>query len=365
MFRLAARPDRCHFTATPGHAVAGAGRVDQIGLPSIPSTSCCKHTAARADRLMSDTNSPEPRLDYVMCASPSGTHRMAYWEWGRPDNDKVLLCVHGLTRCGRDFDDLARRMAPHYRVVCPDLAGRGKSDWLLNPAGYAVPQYAADMLTLIARLAPARLDWVGTSLGGLIALGLAGALAMSAAQRPDRGEFGLPRDATLPLGKIVLNDIGPRLDPGGMGRFADYVGKGAVFDRFEDAVTYVQSVSEGFGPHTQAQWQRLTRNVFNQQGGQWIKHYDLRIAEPMALQDEAMLKAAELTLWAAYDSLRTPVLLLRGQRSDLLTADTAREMLARNTHARLVEFAQVGHAPTLMSDEQIDPVQRFLLEASP
>src|SRR5699024_11919157 len=94
----------------------------------------------------------EPRLCYVTCASPGGVHRMAYWEWGDPDNNRVLVCVHGLTRSGRDFDPLARRLARHYRVVCPDVVGRGRSDWLIDPAHYGVPQYVAAMLTLIARL---------------------------------------------------------------------------------------------------------------------------------------------------------------------------------------------------------------------
>src|SRR3546814_14416554 len=143
---------------------------------------------------------------------------MAYWECGDSNNDKVLLCVHGLTRTGRDFDALARRLSSDYRVVCPDVVGRGKSDWLINAAGYVVPQYVADILTLIARLNPARLDWVGTSMGGLIGMGLVGALAMSTAARPARGPFGLAAEQTLRLGKVVLNDIGPSLSFTGLTR---------------------------------------------------------------------------------------------------------------------------------------------------
>lgn len=300
----------------------------------------------------------EPRLDYVMCASPAGVHRMAYWEWGDADNDKVLLCVHGLTRCGRDFDELAQRLAPHYRVVCPDVAGRGRSDWLVDPSAYTVPQYIADMLVLIARLDVEQVDWVGTSMGGLIGLGLAGALAASAVHRPQRGEFGLPAGRTLRLGKVVLNDVGPHLDGRGLARIADYVGREVSFDTFDEAMAYVQSVSPGFGPHSPSQWRRLTRDVFNQQGGRWVKHYDLRLA--VGLQDDAALKAAELMLWSAYENLASPVLLLRGEDSDVLSGDSAREMLARNPRARLVEFHGVGHAPTLLTDEQIDPVERFL-----
>lgn len=314
---------------------------------------------------MTDTYTPDekfqPRLDYVMCASPAGTHRMAYWEWGDPDNERVLLCVHGLTRTGRDFDFLARRLSSHYRVVCPDVVGRGKSDWLINAAGYIVPQYVADMLTLIARLNPSRLDWVGTSMGGLIGLGLAGALAMSAIVRPDRGACGLPAGDTLSLGKVVLNDIGPELSFSGLTRIAEYVGQPMQFDTFEHAVDYVRSVSAGFGIHDQVGWEDLTRYVFNKQGACWTKHYDLRIAEPFADQSEPKIKASEALLWAAYESIETPILIVRGQESDLLTAPVAQKMLERNPHARLHEVPHVGHAPTFRSDEQIDPVAEFLL----
>jgi len=307
----------------------------------------------------------EPRLHHVMCASPGGLHRMAYWEWGDPDNDRVLLCVHGLTRSGRDFDPLAARLADTYRVVCPDVVGRGRSDWLVNPEHYVIPQYVSDMLTLIARLNPARLDWVGTSMGGLIGLGLAAGLAMSAAMRPQRGEFGLDASQTLQLGHMVLNDIGPSLNDSGLSRIADYVGRQETFDSFGEAVEYVKTVSEGFGPHDDAGWEDLTRYVFNQQGGQWVKHYDLRIAEPIARQNATVLKGAEALLWAGFESLRSPVLILRGASSDLLTEESMQEMQQRNVLARGITFAGVGHAPTLRSADQVEAVAAFLQESPP
>ena len=192
---------------------------------------------------------------------------MAYWEWGDPANDKVLLCVHGLTRSGRDFDQLATRMSSQYRVVCPDVVGRGKSDWLIDAGSYVVPQYVADMLTLIARLEPARLDWVGTSMGGLIAMGLAGTLATSAMLRPARGNLGLPAECSVPLGKVVLNDIGPQLNIGGLQRIGDYVGKPVQYSSFQQAVDHVRSISAGFGSHDEAGWEALTRHVFNEVDG--------------------------------------------------------------------------------------------------
>lgn len=303
----------------------------------------------------------EPRLDYVMCASPAGLHRMAYWEWGDPGNDKVLMCVHGLTRTGRDFDTLAARLSSHFRVICPDVVGRGKSDWLINPASYVISQYVADMVVLIGRLRPATLDWLGTSMGGLIGLGLAGAITMSAAVRPDRGPFGLASDQTLRLGKMVFNDIGPRLDFQGLERIAEYVGTPIQFDSFDQAVGYVREVSAGFGPHTQKQWEDLTRYVFNQQGAHWVKHYDVRMAQAFAGQSPATMQAFETILWAAYESIVAPILVVKGELSDLLLEQTAQEMLARNSHAKLFEVTGVGHAPTLLSDDQIAPIEHFLL----
>jgi pimeloyl-ACP methyl ester carboxylesterase len=303
----------------------------------------------------------EPRLDYVMCASPVGTHRMAYWEWGDPGNDRVLVCVHGLTRSGRDFDELARRLSSRYRVVCPDVVGRGKSDWLLDPNYYVMPQYVADMLTLIARLRPASLDWVGTSMGGLIGLGLIGALVISTARRPDRGHYGLPPELSLSIGKLVLNDIGPRLDVSGLTRISQYVGAPTYFDSFQQAVEYVRSVSAGFGQHDDKGWEALTRHMFNKQGDRWVKHYDLRIAAPFEHQSAQTMKASEAILWTAYESIQKPILVVRGAQSDLLSADAAQEMLRRNGHARMHEVPEVGHAPTLQSNDQIAAVEHFLL----
>src|SRR5690606_13896279 len=226
---------------------------------------------------------------------------------------------------------------------------------------YVVPQYAADMLTLIARLNPGQLDWVGTSMGGLIGLALAGTLAMSAQMRPQRGQAGLPDSQALRLGKVVLNDIGPSLSLSGLERIAGYVGQPMQFNSFAQAVDYVRSVSAGFGEHDQQGWEELTRHIFSRQGEHWVKHYDLRIAEPFAGQSADVVKASEALLWGAYESIATPILVVRGELSDLLTADVAQQMLARNPRASLHGVPNVGHAPTFRSDDQIDPVRRFLL----
>lgn len=303
----------------------------------------------------------EPTLEYVSCISPAGIHRMAYWQWGNPDNDKVLLCVHGLTRTGRDFDLLAQALQHEYRVVCPDIVGRGKSDWLSDPNNYVVPQYIADIVCLLAKLSPATLDYVGTSMGGLIGMGLAGLLAARTSPGIKQNEFGLGTTASIPLHNMVFNDIGPALDLSGLGRIIEYVGEDKQFDSYAQAVAYVKSTSLGFGPHDEAGWSELTKYVFNEKDHKYIKHYDLRLAQPFSLQTPELTKSAEVLLWQAWQNLPARALILRGANSDILSTATARQMLATNNHAQLVEFAGVGHAPTIRSDDQIQAVADFLL----
>jgi len=265
-------------------------------------------------------------------------------------------------RARLDFDVLARRLAPHYRVVCPDIVGRGRSDWLTHAQSYVVPQYVADVLTLIARLNVNTVDWLGTSMGGLIGLGLAGALAASAAMQTTRGEHGLASVHRLSLGKVVLNDVGPALNGAGLARIGGYVSQAVTCTSFAQAVEVVRKTSASFGAHSQAQWEDLTRHVFVPQGEVWVKHYDLGIATPLQQQDMGALRDSEALLWAAYASLARPVLIVRGEHSDILSTQTAQDMLARNPHAELFEVAGVGHAPTLMHVDQVERVASFLLD---
>ena len=310
----------------------------------------------------------EPRLEAVTCASPAGLHRMAYWEWGDPDNDRVLLCVHGLTRTGRDFDTLARRMAGEYRVVCPDVVGRGRSDRLNNPAFYTVPQYVGDMVTLLARLRARKLAWVGTSMGGLIGMALGGASAL-ARRHPKAapGAVQVPAASSIEVERMVINDVGPRLETNALGRIGQFVGQPMAFASFEEAVAYTREVSATFGPHSDTQWRELSRHTYAESEGSWSKHYDLQLAVPFVMADADPQAAAvgEQLLWHAYEQLDCPILLVRGAQSDLLSDDTAKEMLARNDRARLIQVQGVGHAPTLMHDDQVEPVAAFLLEDLP
>jgi pimeloyl-ACP methyl ester carboxylesterase len=275
----------------------------------------------------------------VQCASPRGLHRISYLEWGDPRNRDVLICVHGLTRSSRDFDDLARALCGQLRVVCPDLAGRGDSDRLADPMLYAVPQYVADMVTLIARLDPESVNWLGTSLGGLVGMALAA-------------------QAGTPVKKLVLNDAGPLVSKVALQRIGSYVGKTPTFASLEEAETYVRTISAPFGPHSDAQWRFLAETWVRQQpDGSWRPHYDPRIAEAY----NANPPDKDLDLWRIYDAVRCPTLVIRGQHSDLLSHDTAIEMTRRGPHAKLAEVRDVGHAPTLLHPEQIAIVRDFLL----
>lgn len=293
-----------------------------------------------------DSSMAEPRLDHVLCLSPSGLHRMAYWEWGDPANPRVLLCVHGLTRTGRDFDQVARRLAKHYRVVCPDVVGRGASDWLQNPAGYTIAQYVADMVTLVARLNPAVLHWFGTSMGGLIGLAFT----------------SLPG---APVSRLVLNDIGPRLDVAALQRIGTYLGQPISFDSVDAGVAYIQQVSQSFGAHTDAQWREFAQYTLREVEGRWRFHYDPEIAMVFKQTTPEMVMLGEQALWSAYDAIACPTLLVRGADSDLLSAETAREMTMRGPRARLLEFPDIGHAPSFLHEAQIDRLEAFLLEDGP
>lgn len=286
----------------------------------------------------------EPRLNHVQCLDTQGLHRMAYWEWGDPANPRVLVCVHGLSRQGRDFDTFAQAMQGEYRVVCPDVVGRGQSDWLADPAGYQIPAYAADMVTLLARLDASTVHWVGTSMGGLIGLVIS-ALRQSPVQR------------------LVLNDVGPAIDPGSLVRIGSYLGLPARWKSVDEAADALWAISQGFGPHTREQWLALTRPMLKPDGDGFIPHYDLQIATPFRAITPEVAKAGEALMWTMYDSLRCPTLLLRGADSDLLTPDTAQAMTTRGPKAELRQFPGVGHAPMLTSADQIAVVREFLLRA--
>lgn len=267
---------------------------------------------------------------------------MAYTEWGVADNPRVLICVHGLTRLGRDFDRLARAMASQYRVVCPDVVGRGRSDTLRNPMHYVVPQYVADMVTLIARLNVEHVDWVGTSMGGLIGIGLAGQI-------------------NSPIRRLVINDVGPRLDATAIARIGDYVGVPISFADVEQAVDYISTIAAPFGLTRREDWRELVEPGLKRDGARWTLHYDPQIAVPFKASTPERTRADEAILWSLYDNIRCPTLVIRGASSDLLSHETLNEMAARGPKAQTSEIPGVGHAPTLMHEHEIAIVRNFLL----
>lgn len=280
----------------------------------------------------------EMRERSLSCLGSCGFHRMAYTEWGDPQNPEVLVCVHGLTRNGRDFDDLARSMSDRYRVVCPDVVGRGRSEWLRNKAAYGFPTYMADMAALIARLDVEKVHWVGTSMGGLI--------GMLLASQPG-----------TPISRMVLNDVGPVVTAVSLQRIGPYVGTAPKFASLEAAEAYIREVSAPFGPLTDDQWQHLTRHAVRQGEDGFAMVYDPAIGDAFraAPMDE------DVDLWGVYDAIACPTLVIRGAESDLLMRETLMEMSRRGPRAEVAEIAGVGHAPMLLDESQIGIVRRFLL----
>ena len=281
--------------------------------------------------------------DYFLGLGSKGFHRIHYTDWGNPGAEQIVVCAHGLTRNGRDFDDLARALAPDFRVVCPDIVGRGKSDWLYAKEDYGYPQYCADMTALIARVTPGdkprKIYWVGTSMGGII--------GMLLASRPNS-----------PIEKLVLNDVGTVIPKAALERIGAYVGQDPRFRTLEELEAMVRIVCAPFGPLTDAQWRHLTETGAKQhEDGSWGMGYDPGIGIPFRKGP-----LADVDLWQFWDTITCPALLLRGAQSDLLLKDNAVAMTRRGPMPELVEFDGIGHAPMLMADDQIQVVRRFLLE---
>lgn len=275
---------------------------------------------------------------YYRAFGPHGFHRLHYTAWGDPANPKTLICVHGLTRTGRDFDALAAALAADYRVICPDMAGRGQSDWLKDKADYTYPLYLNDLATLMARLDTEQVDWVGTSMGGLLGMILA----------------GYPG---TPVHKLVINDAGPFIAAAALGQIAALVSKSVIWDSFEAMDRTLRLYAPLFGAISEEQWRRMLQHNSRQLAdGRYTTNYDPGIAENFkatAIQD--------LDLWPVWDAIRSPTLVLRGAESNVLTAADAIAMTQRGPKPKLIEFPGIGHAPALMADDQIAVVRDWLL----
>ena len=276
------------------------------------------------------------RRGTVLGLDSGGFHALSYLDWGRSDVDRVIVCVHGLTRNARDFDFIAAVLSQKARVVTVDIPGRGQSDWLKEPTNYTYQQYAADMTSLIARLGIDRLDWIGTSMGGL--------LGIIVASQPNS-----------PIARLVVNDVGPFIPKAALRRIADYIVLENRFSSLEALERNIRKVHAPFGPLTDAHWAHMTRHSSRKLAdGTWTMNYDPQIALNVARN------VADVDLWTLWDRISCPTLVLRGGDSDLLLAATAAEMRERGPKATLIEFAGVGHAPALMADDQISAVQEWL-----
>ena len=279
-----------------------------------------------------------PRERQLLGLSPHGFHRVVYYEWGAPDNPNVVICVHGVGRNARDFDVLADVLSTTHRVVAVDMPGRGKSDWLRDPNDYVFPVYLSTLTALIARVAVTTVSWIGTSMGGLLGIAMAG--------QPDS-----------PVTRLVVNDVGTVVEPAALARIADYFGKDPTFATFAEIERYIRDISAPFGPLNDAQWTYLTEtNVRQRADGRWGLAYDPGIAVPFRQQ------VPPAALWKLWDAIKCPTLILRGAASDLLLESTAREMALRGPRPRVIEFPGVGHAPMLLTPDQYDPVVSFLRE---
>lgn len=279
---------------------------------------------------------PSPRFGAFRCPLAPGAATLRWVEWG-PAEGPVIVCAHGLTRTGRDFDPLARALAAAgHRVICPDIFGRGQSDWLPDGALYIVPTYVTALLPFLAALGKPY-DWVGTSMGGLIGMGLAAV--------PGAG----PR-------RMVLNDVGPFIPAEALAGIGAYLGQATNFADVAALEAHLRLIHAGFGPLTDAQWRHLAETSARMTPeGMVSQHYDPAIAAPM--QAAAL---PDVDLWALWGHcVQLPMLVLRGEHSPLLTAETAARM-AEHPGVRLVTIPDCGHAPSLMTGSQIALVAEFL-----
>jgi pimeloyl-ACP methyl ester carboxylesterase len=303
-----------------------------------------------------------PHLEYFNVAANEAmgleAHQMAYWRWSSTEAKRLVVCVHGLTRQGRDFDVLAKAIVQAYAqrgesvcVICPDVVGRGHSQWLKNPMHYLPVTYAWGLKSLIDSLcgqhAFGSVDWVGTSMGGIIGMLVCGVQGLQTKE---------------PISRLVLNDVGPVVSWTFIKYLKTYLGKGDAFESLDKGVEALRLIASGFGPHTSEEWFALSQPMFKQNdAGQWIFHYDPQIAAPFVQITEESSLAAEHAMWQVYDQIGAQVLLIKGELSELMSDQDALHMSDRGPRAKVFTVNGVGHAPTLMHEEQIKILLDFLI----
>ncbi|MEO0327102.1 MAG: alpha/beta hydrolase [Pseudomonadota bacterium] len=272
-----------------------------------------------------------------------GFHRINYLEWGNVKefpNQETVLCVHGLTRNARDFDFFASKLCDKYRVICPDVVGRGDSDHLLSDESYNYLQYNSDMNALIARLGVTEVNWIGTSMGGIIGMVLA-----SVSQSPIR--------------RLVINDIGPEVSRDALMSIAEYIGKSEEFNSVKDVENYQRAIYPEFAPMTDEDWAHLAKySCKRTEHGTFRMKVDNRVGN--AFRDS--ISYFNVEMWDTWEKITCPVLVLRGKDSSFLSEETATRMLECGPETTLVEFEDTGHTPTLRNDEQVAIVEEWLAE---
>jgi pimeloyl-ACP methyl ester carboxylesterase len=279
-----------------------------------------------------------PTNEFYLGLSTTGFHRLHYMTWGQPTEKETVICAHGLTRNSHDFDFLAQDLAQDRRVACPDIAGRGQSGWLADPNLYGYAQYMADATALLARLNHTSFDWVGTSMGGLIGMFLAG-------------------QPQTPLRRLVMNDIGAAIPGNALKRIRNYVSLQPHFSSLEQANKYIRQILAPFGNLTEEQWQHLTHYGIRQdESGSYVMNYDPNIIKSIAQGPEER----DIELWPLWEKVTCPVLLIHGQNSDLLTPAIIARMKEMKKDLEVITFPDTGHAPALMNAEQIDCIRSFL-----
>jgi pimeloyl-ACP methyl ester carboxylesterase len=266
--------------------------------------------------------------------SAAGFHTVSYADWGDSSNKNCLMCVHSLSRNGRDFDFLARALENQYRIICPDMVGRGKSDWLPHKNLYSFPQYMADLNALIARVEPGTLDWVGTSMGGLMGLILA----------------SVPN---TPIRKLVLNDVGPEVPRKSIWRIAKYL-KAKSFESRQDIDNHLRIIYKPFGKLSEDNWENLLKYGVMEKEGKYVTTLDPKIIRPWSF----LLN--NFSLWTQWEAIKCPVLVIRGEKSDVLTPKIAARMQESKDNMTVVEISDTGHAPSLMTTDQIDIIKDWL-----
>jgi len=281
--------------------------------------------------------------NYYFGLSQQGFHRLFYQEWCEKSGAVTLICVHGLTRNSGDFSYLAEQIQNQYRVICPDIVGRGKSDWLKDKNAYQFSQYLADISVLIGRLGVNTIDWLGTSMGGLLGIFLA----------------SLPN---TPIRKLVINDVGPFVPREALIYISKYAGNDLHFETFEDVVAYFKQLYVDWGDIPEKGWLHMASHSSSKlPDGTFSLAYDPGLMESMKKNPDAI---TDFDIWPVFEKIQCPILVLRGINSNVLSNDVAQQMKIRGKNVDVVDFPDIGHAPHLMTDEHVSILRAWLLKSN-